>query len=159
MSITTRKKRSSIVVVVIGALVMAGAAFAYWTAGGSGTGTASAGTNAPLTAVQNTGLTPMFPGDTAQTISGKFNNPNPGVSYVTSVTVSISSVTKAAGADAGTCDASDFTLANTVMSVNADVPTGNAQGAFTGATIKFNNKASNQNQCKNATVNLAFAIA
>ena len=158
MSITTRKKRSSIVVVLIGALVMAGAAFAYWTAGGTGTGTASTGSTTPLTATQTTVLTAMYPGDSAQTISGKFNNPNPGVTYVETVTVSVASVTKSGTAVTG-CDASDFTIANATMTVNADVPTGNAQGNFTGATIKFNNKASNQNACKNAVVNLAYTIA
>ena len=39
---TTHKKRNSIVVfAIIGAIAMAGAAYAYWTAGGSGTGSAT----------------------------------------------------------------------------------------------------------------------
>lgn len=101
----------------------------------------------------------MYPGDSAQTLSGNFNNPNPGLAYVGTVTASISSVTKAAGAPAGTCDATDFTLANAAMTVNAEVPTGNAKGSWSGATIKFNNKATNQDACKGATVNLAYAIS
>lgn len=141
-------------------LVVAGSAFAFWTAGGSGTGSAgvASGTSA-LTANQTTTLTAMYPGDSAQTISGNFDNPNPGPSYVSTVTASISSVTKATGAPAGTCDATDFTLASAAMTVNAEIAAGTAKGAFTGATIKFNNKASNQDACKGATVNLAYAIA
>jgi len=141
-------------------LVIAGSAFAFWTAGGSGTGSAgvAAGTSA-LTANQTTVLTAMYPGDSAQTISGNFDNPNSGPIYVSTVTASISSVTKATGAPAGTCDATDFTLASAAMTVNAEIAAGTAKGAFTGATIKFNNKASNQDACKGATVNLAYAIA
>ena len=78
---------------------------------------------------------------------------------MTSVTVSIGTVTKAAGATAGTCDATDFTIANATMAVGAEVAAGTAKGAFTGATIKFNNKTSEQNACKNATVALSYTIA
>jgi hypothetical protein len=101
----------------------------------------------------------MFPGDSAQTISGTFGNTNSGPIRVNTVTVSIASVTKAGGAVAGTCDETDYTLASPVMTVNAEIPVGDPQGAWTGATLKFNNKGSNQDQCKGATVNLAYAIA
>ena len=153
-------KRRSLVLGAVLALVVAGAAVAYWTAGGSGTGSGSAASGASaLTANQTTVLTAMYPGDSAQTLSGDFNNPNAGPTYVTSVTASISAVTKAAGAPAGTCDTSDFTLANAVMPVNAEVAAGTAQGSFTGATVKFNNKATNQDACKGASVTLAYAIS
>jgi hypothetical protein len=136
-----------------------GVVYGYWTANGSGTGTASAANNVTsLTVNQTTVLTPMFPGDTAQTISGTFNNPNAAGTWVNTVTASISSVVKAGGAPAGTCDATDFTLASPVATVNALVPSGNLQGAWTGPTLKFNNKAANQDACKGATVNLAYVI-
>lgn len=153
------RSRGGIAAGVVVALAVAGAAFAYWTAGGSGTGTATAGTTTPITAVQSTTLTAMYPGDTAQTISGTFTNTNSGPVYVATVTASIASVTKAAGAPAGTCDATDFSLANATMTVGNEVPSGTAQGAWTGATIRFNNKATNQDACKGATVNLAYTIA
>jgi hypothetical protein len=152
-------KRRGLVLSVVASLIFAGAAYAYWTSTGSGTGSAAAGSSTALTVNQTTTLTAMYPGDTAQTISGNFGNTNSGPIQVNTVTASIASVTKAAGAVAGTCDATDFTLANATMTVNAQVPTGTGVGAWTGATIKFNNKASNQDQCKGATVNLAYAIA
>jgi len=137
--------------------LFSGVAFAYWTMTGAGTGTASAGNVSALTVVQTTVLNPMYPGDSPQTISGDFNNPNPGPVYVTSVTASIGSVTKAGGAPAGTCDATDFTLANATMTVGAEVPSGNAKGAWTGATIHFNDKSTIQDACKGATVNLSYS--
>ena len=154
------KKTTAIMVAAVTVLAGGGAAFAYWTAGGSGTGTAatSAGST-PVTAVQTTVVTGLQPGDTAQTISGKFNNTNTAPVYVSTVTASIASVTKA-GVPATVCSASDYTLATPVMTVNAEVPVGSAQGAWTGASIKFNNKAGvNQDDCKGATVNLAYAVS
>lgn len=153
-----RKKRSTVLAVLIAVGVAVGA-IAYWTAGGSGTGTATAGSTTALTVHQTTTLTAMYPGDSAQTISGNFDNTNPGPIYVGTVTASIASVTKAGGAPAGTCDATDFTLANAAMTVNAEVASGTGVGAWTGATIKFNNKASNQDACKGATVNLSYTIS
>jgi hypothetical protein len=152
-------KRRSVVLAVAAVLILSTGAYAYWTAGGSGTGSAAAGTTTPLTVTQTTVLTPMYPGDTAQTISGKFNNTNSGTIHVGTVTAAISSVTKDAGAVAGTCDASDFTLASAAMTVNADVAAGTAVGAWTGATIKFNNTGANQDACKLATVALSYTIS
>ena len=153
-------RRRGIVLGVIASLAIGGAAVAYWTAGGAGTGSGSAaGSQSALTANQTTTLSAMYPGDSAQTISGNFDNSNSGPIHVGTVTASIASVTKAAGAPAGTCDASDFTLANAAMTVNAEIPVGTGKGAFTGATLKFNNKATNQDACKGATVNLAYAIS
>ncbi len=154
--------KKSMAIVLSAAIVLAGggAAYAYWTAGGSGTGTAAtAAATTGVTVVQTSTVSAMKPGDTAQTLAGNFTNTNGGPVYVTSVTASIASVTKAGGAVAGTCDATDYTLANAVMTVGAEVPNGTAQGAWTGATVKFNNKATNQDQCKGATVNLAYTVA
>lgn len=158
MKLFTKKRAGAVIAVAV--VAVAGAAYAYWTAGGSGTGSASAASaQTPLTVNQTTTLVPMYPGDSPQTISGNFNNPNSGPIRVGTVTASIGSVTKAGGAPAGTCDATDFTLASAAMSVDAEVAAGNGVGAFTGATIRFNNKASNQDACKGATVNLAYSVS
>src|SRR6266566_2490660 len=122
-------KKRGIILGALASLAIAGVALAYWTAGGSGTGSApAAGAQSALTVNQTTVLTGMYPGDTAQTISGNFDNTNSGPTYVATVTASIASVTKAVGAVTGTCDATDFTLANAAMTVGAEVPTGTAKG-------------------------------
>ena len=154
----TKKKKISLVMAAV-VLGTGGAAFAYWTAGGSGTGEATTGTVTALTAHQTSTVTAMAPGGSAQTLSGDFDNPNTGPVYVATVTASISSVTKAAGAPAGTCDASDYTLSTATMTVGHEVAAGSGVDAWTGATLKFNNKATAQDACKGATVNLAYAIA
>ena len=69
-------------------------------------------------------------------------------------------MSKAPGAAAGTCDAGDFTLAHRTMTVGADVPSGAGTGAWTGATIAFNNKPGvDQNACQGATVKLRYTIS
>jgi hypothetical protein len=154
-----RSRKGRIALTAVAAFTVAAVAFAYWTAGGSGSGSASVqGAQQALTAVQTTTLSPMYPGDSAQTISGNFNNPNSGPIHVSTVTASIASVTKATGAPAGTCTASDFTLTDAAMTVGAEVPAGNAKGSWSGAKIKFNNTNSNQDACKGATVNLSYAV-
>jgi hypothetical protein len=159
-AVADKRKRGLKVLALTGALVVAGgAAFAWWTAGGSGTGSATTGDVTALTVVQTSTVTGLAPGLPAQTLSGKFNNPNSGPVHVSTVTASISSVTDGTGAAITGCDASDYTLANAAMTVNADVPAGNAQGSWTGATIAFNNKPSNQDACKNAVVHLAYSAS
>lgn len=156
-----RLPRKRLVAIVTAALLLTGGgiAFAYWSAGGAGTGAATTGTTVPITAVQTSTVTNMRPGDTAQTLTGNFTNTNAGPVYVTSVVASISSVTKAVGAPAGTCDATDYVLATPTMTVNAEVASGTGVGAWTGATIKFNDKvAALQDGCKGATVNLAYVV-
>ena len=155
---TIRHKKKTLLVAILLVAVTGGIAFAYWTTGGSGTGTATTGTSTNITVIQTSTVTNMHPGDTAQTLSGNFNNTNAGPVYVGTVTASIGSVAKAGGAPAGTCDATDYTLANAAMTVGTEVPSGNGVGSWSGATIKFNNKATNQDACQGGTVNLAYTI-
>lgn len=154
-------KKNKIVAVCAAAVLTSvggGVAVAYWTTTGTGNGTAATGTNASITVVQTSDVTDLKPGGAAQTLSGTFNNGNSSPVYVTDVVASIASVTKATGAAAGTCDATDFTLDNTTMAaVNAEVPAGDGEGSWGGATIAFKNKpAVNQDACKGATVDLAY---
>ena len=146
-----RKKKILIAGTAIVA-IGAGTAFAYWSTQGTGSGSGATSAGASnLAIVQTSTISNMYPGDSAQTISGTVTNNAENAAYVNTVTVSIASVTAT-----GTCDATDYTLASPVMTVGEDVAAG-ATVPFTGATIKFNNKATNQDGCKGATVNLAYA--
>ena len=153
-----RKRITAISVATVLLLAIGGGAYAYWTLSGSGTGSASTGSvSGSITVNQTSTVTDLRPGGSAQTLSGDFDNSDSSPVYVTSVTVSIDSVDKAIGAPAGTCDATDYTLTGATMAVGAEVPSGNNQGSWTGATIEFNNKAGvNQDACQGATVNLAY---
>ena len=142
--------------IAAGAIVLGGGgvAFAYWTSGGTGAGSASTSAGAAnLTLAQTSTLANLYPGGAPQAITGTVTNNADNSAYVTSVTVSIASVTPAAGAT-GSCDTSDYTLGGTtIMAVGKDVAS-KASATFSGATIAFNNKPANQDACKGATVNL-----
>jgi hypothetical protein len=152
------KKTAAVAASAVILLSGAGAAYAFWSAGGFGSGAATTSTNVPITAVQTSVISGLQPGGTAQSLSGNFTNGNTSPVYVSSVTASISSVTINSVVAVG-CDASDYTIANAVMTVGTEIPAGTAKGAWTGATISFNNKATNQDACKGATVNLSYTIS
>lgn len=151
--------KRTIAAVAVVTLTGSGLAYAFWSAGGSGTAESTTGSTVALEVVQLVGATDLAPGLDPETLSGTFNNGNDGPIYVSTVTASIDSVVQAVGAPAGTCDATDYTLANETMTVDAEVAAGNAQGTWSGATLAFNNKAVNQDACKGATVTIAYAIS
>ena len=114
----------------------------------------------PVAVNQTTELGVVAPGQPAQTLSGNFENRNAGAVHVGSVTMSIAAVRKAPGSAPGTCDRSDFKLGHRVMKVGADVPSGRATGAWTGATIEFRNKPGvDQSACMGAAVTLRAVAA
>lgn len=156
-----RNKSFAALIGAVMVVVFAGVAFAYWTAGGSGSGTAATGTNTTMIANQLTTVTAMGPGDSPQNLSGDFTNSSDGPVYVNSVTASISGVVKADGVS-GTCDETDYSLVNPVSTVNEEVPVGpgvGAWGATDTPTIQFNNKTTIQDACKGATVYLSYVIS
>ena len=153
------RKRKVAFVAVLLVLAAAAGAYSWWSSTGSGTGSASTGDVTAIDVNQTSPVSDLAPGKAAQAVSGNFDNGNDGPVYISTVTVSIDSVDKAPGAPAGNCDASDYTLANATATVNANVAAGTGVGAWSGPTLAFNNKASNQDGCKGATVNLAFSAS
>jgi hypothetical protein len=155
-------KKTTAVIVVTGVLLAGGgAAYAYWTAGGSGnTGTASVGSNGTIAVDQLSPINGLRPGGPAQVLSGDFDNMNENPIYVTSLTATVQSVTKATGAAAGTCDATDFTITGGVMSLGIEIPVGAEAAFWSGATIQFKDKVGvNQDACKGATVVINYVVA
>jgi len=156
-------KRRTALVAGAATLLAGGAAYAYWTTGGDGTGEATTGTSAEesVTVVQTSVVEGMGPGIAAQTLSGTFDNPNEVPVYVTTVTARIVGVVEAEEApeDGYTCDVSDFVLTEPVMQVGTEAAVDDTT-QWSGATLAFNNKAeTNQNACKGATVNLAYTVS
>jgi hypothetical protein len=136
-------------------------AAAYWQSGGTTAGAAQvAETQSPLRVNQTADLAATGPGVPAQTLRGTFDNRNGQPVHVSTVVVSIASVSKAPGAAAGSCDASDFTLGHRVIAVAADVPSGRGTGAWNGGSVAFNNKPGvDQNACQGATVHLGYTAS
>jgi hypothetical protein len=148
-----RKITRTTALVAVGAAVAvasAGVAYAYWTTGGSGSGTAATGTSSTITVKQTSTVGGLAPGSAAQALTGNFDNANSGAVFVHSVTATVT------GTSNPGCTAVDFTVVQPAL-VDANVPAGVAQGAWTGGSITFNNDpARNQDACKGVTVNLGY---
>ena len=152
-----RRYAVGVALALTAAIATSGAVFAYWTSTGAGAGSASAAASAAtLNVTVNGGLTPMYPGLAAQTIGGTVSNPGPASVFVRTITVSMTTVTLAAGA-VGTCSVADFRLVNPVVTLNTELVAGPGT-TWSGPTIQFyDDPANNQDGCKGATVNLAAA--
>ena len=152
----SKKSRVAIAGAVVVAITGGGVAYGFWSTSGSGAGIAKNASGAASLSIQQTAApADLAPGMPAGVISGTVHNTAAHSAYVHSITVSVSGVTQATGAT-GTCDSSDYTLANPIMTVNAELPT-DGSATFSGATLAFNDKDSNQDGCKGATVQLAYS--
>ncbi|MBR7744152.1 hypothetical protein KC207_12730 [Phycicoccus sp. BSK3Z-2] len=159
--------KKQVAVTGVAAVVVLGtgtAAYAYWTSTGSGTGSATTSAGAAnLTLEQTSSVINMYPGDAAQSLVVKVTNNAENAAYVTSVT-GVASVTQAPGA-VGACDPTDYTYNGSPLPANGaftmtwapvDLASGGSQSTA-GDSIKFNNKTTNQDGCKGATVDFAYS--
>jgi hypothetical protein len=137
-------------------LLSAAGAYAYWTTTGTGTGTAATGSGVAITVTQTSTPSGLVPGGPTAALAGKFNNPGAGPLYVNQVSATIASVTGPNITGPTPCAAGDYQLNGFPVTVAADVPSGTAQGNWTGASIQMLNAGTNQDGCKGATVNLAY---
>jgi len=158
----SKKAKTIIAGAAIAGLASAGGAYAYWTASGSGSGTAatSAGVNG-MTFTQTSVITNMYPGDSAQALTGTINNTQPSggqSQYVTTVTITKDSVSGAGTSSLG-CTIADYDLAGGVVAVNQDIAAASNFALPSGATVKFHNSTANQNDCKGATLHLLYTIS
>ncbi|MBJ7457746.1 MAG: hypothetical protein JHD02_01020 [Thermoleophilaceae bacterium] len=133
----------------------AGGAYAYWTNNGTGTGSAStASPAAGQFSVSGNAISGLAPGVAAQTLTGTITNNGTNSFTVGGLSAAITGV--AGGAGPG-CDATDYTLVQPSGVSGAVVAGGTL--AFSSGSIAFNNKATNQDDCKGATVTITYTVS
>lgn len=133
------------------------AAYAYWTTTGSGTGTASTGDSTTTTVNQVSAPSNMAPGVSPGAITFNVENDSATQSaYVTNVTISIAGISDA-GTDSSkpACTPADYVLTQPTWTPVELAPGATSADNAT-ATLGFANTAANQDNCKGATVNLAY---
>jgi hypothetical protein len=146
------------------AVAAAVGAYAYWTASGTGAGTATAGTDSGVT-VAGDPANGVFPGGSVAVTSVITNGSSTSAQFVTNlhVTISIDSAHALAG-----CLASWFTYKSDAETAGTDSnphsTTVNTQIAAGGTTsvaghVFMANPNTNQDACKGATLNLAYAVS
>jgi len=151
-------KRSKVVAVAaIVGLIGSGAAYAYWTTTGSGTGSAETGSNNPITVVQTASSVVLQPGGASSTLSGTFENPNTSPVYVHDVTATLDSVTNG-GLAPDECTTNDYALTTATITINAEVLADDSS-TWTGIQVSMLDSSTNQDKCKDATINVTYATS
>ena len=142
-------RRMSSKVLVAGfvfATIVGGAAAAYWTIAGSGTGTAGTATPSSVTVVQTSSAAGLYPGGSVA-LSGNLNNPNAGPVYVTAVTASVHAFSTQPDATKPACTQADFSITG-ISNTPGSIAAGNAVGTWNGLTLNMSNAGTNQDNCK-----------
>jgi hypothetical protein len=154
------KRRIAVTVGTVAlAAAMGGAAFAYFTATGSGTGTAKVGTAGKYITVTGTETTPLVPGGAGGTVSFTASNS----STLTQELNKISLVSIAPDSGHATCSTvlgTDFSMAD--VTVGADgVLAGSASnvGLSETGTLYMLDSGVNQDACQGATLTLTFSTS
>jgi hypothetical protein len=146
------RKRALIALGCAGVVAVGGAAIAYFTTTGSGTGTATVGSSSAVT-LHATVSSTLYPG-ASSSVSFTVDNPSSGSQRVG--TISLSSIT----ADAGHSSCStvitggnpDFTMA--AVAVNKTFAPGNGQSVTPTGTLTMNETGVSQDACQGATLTL-----
>jgi len=108
-----------------------------------------------LTVVQTSVMDGLAPGIAPVPITGVVTNIGTDSTVIIAVDVEIIGVVTDPGAVPGVCDASDYVLRDTRMPVGRTLDPGGST-AFAGASIGFNDKSTNQDACKGATIQLLY---
>jgi hypothetical protein len=150
----------------IGVLAIAGAAFAYWTTTGDGTGTGQNGTDAANLVVTGTVGGLLYPGGDAQDVSFTVANPSEfdqSLSKITldSVTAYGTEADRTAGENAiSGCGTDDYSMDDVIVDPATDgdiAREATAQALTTTGSIEMLNLATNQDACKDAFLLLSFS--
>jgi hypothetical protein len=145
------KKRVVLAAIIAVALAIAsGVAYAYWTSSGNGTGSAAASSSSNLTVAQVGSVSGLVPGGPAQDVTIRVTNPATFQQALTAVAVTVSSAS-------GSCNAAWFTP--TSPTIGSPIPIAAAASTDVVGKIQMIESGSNQDSCKNATINLAFAAS
>lgn len=143
------KKRVLVVIAVL-ALGVTGAAIAYWTQAGSGTGTGTVGSTGTVT-LQGPVTAGIYPGGSAAVTLTASNSASAPVNVQV-----VSLVSVAVDAGHSSCATADFTMPtvteNTSLAGNAV-----AQALTTNGVLTMANTAINQDACKGATLTLTLS--
>ena len=133
------------------ALAAAGAAFAYWTGGGSGSGQVEVGTVSTVVLTGIIAADQLAPGTE---IPVAFTAANSDTSPIFVTTVHLDGVTVDAGHAA--CETDDFTMVDEAE--GHDVPAGaTAEALPNDGTLVYANTAVNQDACQGAILTLALS--
>jgi hypothetical protein len=148
--INNKKKAAAVLGAGAMAIMAGGVAVAYWTSTGSGNGSAATGTVANVVVNQTSSAEGLYPGGSVS-LSGDFDNSNPGVVHVGTVTATLGTLPEG-------CVSGDFTITGTGV-VNDEIASGNGVGSWSGITLAMNDTGVNQDACKTQNVPVTYSVS
>ena len=149
------KRKLIAIFAVIVALAISGLAIAYWTQGGIGNGSATAGTTSAITVNQTGTPTGLYPGMTPVTLSGTFDNPNVHPVTISAVTAVVRAFNVPGVGGKPACTQNDFAIGGNFTGPYA-VPVGLGAGAWTGLTVAMIDNGLNQDACKGVSITIDY---
>jgi hypothetical protein len=142
-------KKRALVLGLVAALAVAGAAIAYWTTSGSGTGTGNVAASNGTIVLHGTITEALTPGSTSP-VAFTADNKNSSSQQVGTVHAVVTN-SKEPG-----CNSSDFaipdTIENQVLAANSEGTALTVKGS-----IKMADTAANQDECKSAVITLTLS--
>ena len=150
MSIIRNKRSRAIVFGLVAAIVVAGAAIAFWTSTGTGQGTATVGTSSGLPISAVTFGNTLYPGGKTP-VSFTITNSSANTAItVNQVAADTSFGTNGITGLPGGCNPADFSFPN--YAVNQSIPASGTLNVTipTAGGLAFANTAVNQDACKGA---------
>jgi hypothetical protein len=146
--------RFAVLAAIIAVLAIGGLAFAYWTQGGTGSGTSTAGTTSVITVNQTTSPSGLYPGGGTAALAGTFTNAYSGPVNISSVTASVRAFSSQADAAKPACTQADFAIGGT--SGASVVPVGTGVGSWSGLTVRLLDNTLNQDNCKSVSITIDY---
>lgn len=153
-TVVGRTNKRLAVIVAAGALVIlgGGAAYAYWTSTGIGSGSATTGTSEDFVVASSAATGgPLTPGGPSQTVGFTVTNPGTGSQNLSLVVVTVANADGTAWTQVAGCSAADYTIGAPAITYGEIAPSGVATGTV---TITMDDDPVNQDGCKDATVPL-----
>jgi hypothetical protein len=152
------KKRVIAALSIVAALALAAGVYAFFTSGGSGTGSAGVGTASAVTVHQTTTVSGLLPGGPSVALAGNFDNAGPGAVKLAAVTAAVASVTPLAGHTANgkpDCTTGDFEVTGTSTDPGS-IAVGTGIGAWSGLSVAMKETGLNQDNCQGASIAITY---
>jgi hypothetical protein len=134
-----------------------GVAFAYWTATGSGTGSAKTGQSTAFTIASDPPVGTIAPDGAGQTVDFTVTNPGPGIQNLTSVSVTMADADGTAWEPTGDCDIADYDADVTALTPVGPLAVGGTSEGTVRVTLA--DSGANQDDCQGQTVPLYFVAS
>jgi hypothetical protein len=142
---------------VVATLAFGAAGYAFWTQGGSGSGSGAVDTTLAITVNQTGSATGLYPGGAPVALAGTFTNPNASPASISSVTAVVRAfASHTVDATKPDCTEADFAIGG--ASGATVVPPGTG-GSWSGLSVRMLDNGLNQDNCKGAPITIDYTAS